>query len=108
MITPLSAETVRDARLVPAATAAVAPAWFKRFGVTFARDEDDLDGYEFAGIAIRGLACGLLRYDHSPASETTVLGPEGMATDQLVRAFAGAFDLPLERFAWRAVDEPSF
>jgi hypothetical protein len=48
------------------------------------------------------------RYDHSPASETTVLGPEGRATDQLVRAFAGAFDLPLERFAWRAVDEPSF
>ncbi len=104
MITPLNTDTVRDARLVPAATAAVAPAWFKRFGVTFVRDEDDLDGYEFAGISIMGLACGLLRYDHSPAAETTVLGPEGVPTDRLVHACAGAFDLPLDRFAWRLLD----
>jgi hypothetical protein len=105
MITPLTAETLQGAKLTPAATAAVSPDWFKQFGVTFVRDEDDLDSYEFAGISIKGLACGLLRYTHSPAAETTLLGPQGVATDRLIRAFAGAFDLPLDCFHWRPLDQ---
>jgi len=107
MITPLTDASIRDARLIPAATVAVAPAWFKRFGIRFVHDEDDLDSYEFAGLAIKGMAFGLLRYAHSPLAETTVLGPEGVAAEHLVSAVAGEFDLPLDSFRWRSPEQPA-
>ena len=101
MIMHVSEKSIRDARLAPAAIVAVAPEWFKTFGIDFVRDEDDLDSYEFACTDVKGLMCGLLRYENAPQDETTILFPDGAPVDRSIEQFARAFDLRLDSFRWQ-------
>ncbi len=103
MISPLSDQRIREARLAPAATIAVPIEWFEPFGVELHRDEDDLDRYRFACLENNaGLTFGLLHYDQAPAGETTSLLPDSIADEAALRptilAFAREFDLPLQSF----------
>ena len=100
MFTPLSDEQIREARLAPAATISVTTEYFKRFGVSFVRDQDELDSFDFAAFVVDGRAFGLLHYDHSPNPDMTLLLPEGTDVEWAVSMLTQAFSLPAHAFLW--------
>ena len=100
MFTPLSYEQIREANLAPAATVSVTTEYFKRFGVLFTRDEDDLDSFEFAAFSMDGRVVALLHYDHSPNPDITILLPEGTDVERGVSMLTQEFSLPPHAFLW--------
>lgn len=111
MFSPLTSERLRKARLAPMVTISVPIDWFKGFGITFEQGEDDLDSYRFVGLEIAdpSFACGLLRYDNGPASETVLLLPEQLSDSEAIHAavltFAKEFDMSLDLFHWNVGGE---
>ncbi len=100
MFTLLSRERIRKAGLSPAATVSAGPEYFAQFGVVFAREEDDLDSFQFAGISVRGCVIGLVKHDHLPIEGTTILLPHTVSVEQGTALLAEEFSLPIDRFHW--------
>jgi hypothetical protein len=80
--------------------------WFRSFGIKFIADENEFDGFEFAGLEnSAGVTFGLLHYNQSPPEGTTLMLPMSVSTPDhvldMIRTVAKEFDIPMSSFQWK-------